>query len=137
MLFRSIASTRSSIARATLPTQQYCRRSISVSAAANAKKQFVVIARDYQDEEAHNRRMEVRPKHMVDARALKKSGTLQLGGALLSDHSESGKMIGSIMIFSAESEAEVAEIIEKDQYVTGKVWEHFQILPFRQAAIDP
>ncbi|KAF9186703.1 hypothetical protein BGZ51_009825 [Haplosporangium sp. Z 767] len=137
MLSRSIAITRSSIARATLSAQQHCHRSFSVSAAANAKKQFIVIARDYQDEEAQNRRMEVRPKHLEGARALKKSGTLQLGGALLSDHSESGKMIGSIMIFSAESEAEVAEIVEKDQYVTGKVWEHYQILPFRQAVIDP
>ncbi|KAF9898671.1 hypothetical protein BX616_003737 [Lobosporangium transversale] len=100
----------------------------------NNKKQFFVIARDYQDPEAFNRRLSVRPTHLVGATSLKKTGALQLGGALLSDHSESAKMIGSIMVFNADSEKEVEEILKKDPYVTEKVWEHYQIIPFRQAS---
>ncbi|KAF9175201.1 hypothetical protein BGX21_008473 [Mortierella sp. AD011] len=116
-------------ARAVQPS-----RAFSTSAASLAQKQFIVVARDYTDPDALNRRLNVRSKHLVGAAELKKAGALHLGGALLTDHSESGKMIGSVMIFNAESEREVAEIIERDEYVTGKVWEHYQILPFRQAS---
>ncbi|KAG0289863.1 hypothetical protein BGZ96_006648 [Linnemannia gamsii] len=73
---------------------------------------------------------------MVEAKALKKSGLLQIGGALLTDHSTSGKMIGSVMIFHAENAEEVRQLVEKDYYVTGKVWEHYQILPFRSADLS-
>ncbi|KAG0287993.1 hypothetical protein BGZ97_006933, partial [Linnemannia gamsii] len=59
------------------------------------------------------RRLDVRPKHLVEAKALKKSGQLQIGGALLTDHSDSGKMIGSIMIMKGENAEEVRQIIEK------------------------
>ncbi|KAG0362498.1 hypothetical protein BGZ54_008594 [Gamsiella multidivaricata] len=103
----------------------------------NAKKQFILIARDYQDPDAPNRRATVRPKHLVGAKELKKSGMLQLGGALLTNHSESGQMIGSVMIFNADSEEEVIKAVERDLYVTEKVWEHYQIMPFRQAAFEP
>ncbi|KAF9921569.1 hypothetical protein FBU30_008373 [Linnemannia zychae] len=131
-MFKALTSTRF----ASLPTRIQ-HRAISVSATANAgKNQFIVIARDFQDPEALNRRLEVRPKHLVDARALKKSGELQLGGALLTDHSPSGKMIGSVMIFQAENADEVRQLVEKDYYVTGKVWEHYQILPFRSADLS-
>ncbi|KAF9950975.1 hypothetical protein BGZ72_007455 [Mortierella alpina] len=134
-MLRSILTSSSPLARVA-PSTRVVHRAFSASAASNAKKQFIVIARDYQDPEAQNRRIAVRPKHLEGAKVLKKSGALQLGGALLSDHSETGKMIGSIMIFSAESEEEVKNTIEKDLYVTGKVWEHWQIMPFRQAPIE-
>ncbi|KAF9988698.1 hypothetical protein BGZ75_008803 [Mortierella antarctica] len=111
-MFRSILHSSSPLARAA-PSTRVVHRAFSASAASNAKKQFIVIARDYQDPEAQNRRTAVRPKHLEGAKVLKKSGALQLGGALLSDHSESGKMIGSVMIFSADSEEEVKNTIEK------------------------
>ncbi|KAF8924592.1 hypothetical protein EDD21DRAFT_377704 [Dissophora ornata] len=128
MLFKAITTPASNIARLS-------HRAFSASAASNAKKQFIVIARDFKDPESAERRLAVRPTHLDGAKALKKSGALQLGGALLSDHSESGQMIGSVMIFSADSEEEVTSILEKDVYVTGKVWEHYQVLPFRQAPV--
>ncbi|KAF9085737.1 hypothetical protein BGX23_009414 [Mortierella sp. AD031] len=132
-MFKAISS-----ARLALPTRiHHHHRALSVSATANeAKNQFIVIARDYQDPEALARRLDVRPKHMVDARALKKSGKLQIGGALLTDHTDTGKMIGSIMIFQADSADEVRQLVEKDYYVTAKVWEHYQILPFRSADLS-
>ncbi|KAF9110400.1 hypothetical protein BGX27_006384 [Mortierella sp. AM989] len=88
-------------------------RAFSTSAASLTKKQFIVLARDYTDADALSRRLTVRPKHLVGANELKKSGTLELGGALLTDHSESGTMIGSVMIFNAESMEEVIGILEK------------------------
>ncbi|KAG0041427.1 hypothetical protein BGZ83_001826 [Gryganskiella cystojenkinii] len=114
---------------------QQSTRALSVSAALNEKKQFIVIAHDYTDADALKRRLSVRETHLVGARALKKDGTLQLGGALLTDHTESGKMIGSIMIFNAENIQEVKDLVEKDQYVKGKVWGKYDIYPFRQAPL--
>ncbi|KAF9122800.1 hypothetical protein BG015_005469 [Linnemannia schmuckeri] len=133
-MFKAISSSR----LAALPARiHHHHRSLSVSATANAaKNQFIVIARDFTDPEAFTRRLNVRPKHLVDAKELKKSGKLQIGGALLTDHSESGKMIGSIMIFQAEDAEEVRQLVEKDYYVTDKVWEHYQILPFRSADLS-
>lgn len=84
-----------------------------IKAALSEKKQFIVIAHDHTDADALKRRLTVRETHLAAARAMKKDGTLQLGGALLTDHSESGKMIGSIMIFSAENIQEVKELVEK------------------------
>ncbi|GJJ74108.1 uncharacterized protein EMPS_06466 [Entomortierella parvispora] len=118
----------------TRSLQAQSTRALSVSAALNEKKQFIVIAHDHTDADAQKRRLSVRETHLAGARALKKDGTLQLGGALLTNHSESGKMVGSIMIFSAESEEDVRKIIEKDQYVQGNVWAKYDIYPFRQAA---
>ncbi|KAG0010773.1 hypothetical protein BGZ81_002562 [Podila clonocystis] len=126
MFLKSIISKTSPAA-----TNRIAHRAFSAAAAQN--HQFIVIARDYKDAEALNRRLSVRPKHLEGASALKKSGKLQLGGALLTDHTEKGKMIGSIMIFEAESQEEVVKIIEKDEYVTGKVWENYQVIPFRGA----
>ncbi|KAF9977496.1 hypothetical protein BGZ73_005883 [Actinomortierella ambigua] len=93
------------------------QRNFSVSAAAAsataAKKQFLVVAWDYTDADAVKRRLDVRPAHLKDAQALKASKTLQAGGAILTDHTENGKMKGSIMIFNADSEDEVRKLVEK------------------------
>ncbi|KAG0349598.1 hypothetical protein BG004_000004 [Podila humilis] len=133
-MFKPIITSATSVTSATAVTSTtsgIARRAFS--AAAAQQHQFIVIARDYKDEDALKRRNSVRPSHLVDATELKKSGKLQLGGALLTNHGDSGKMIGSVMIFEAESEEEVVKIVEKDHYVTGKVWENYQIIPFRAA----
>lgn len=128
MFLKSIISKTSPVT-----TTRIAHRAFSAAAAQN--HQFIVIARDYQDAEALNRRLSVRPKHLEGAAELKKTGKLQLGGALLTDHTDKSKMIGSIMIFEAESQEEVVKIIEKDEYVTGKVWENYQVIPFRAAKV--
>ena len=40
-------------------------------------------------------------------------------------------MIGSCMIWEAESEEEVRQKLQNDPYVEGKVWEDWDILPFK------
>ncbi|KAK3834686.1 MAG: hypothetical protein JOS17DRAFT_737440 [Linnemannia elongata] len=132
-MFKALSSLRLTAPLARI--QQH--RALSVSATANAaNNQFIVIARDFTDPEAINRRLEARSKHLVEARALKKSGHIQSGGALFSDHSASGKMIGSVIIFQADNAEEVRQLVEKDYYVSGKVWEHYEIIPFRPADLS-
>ncbi|KAG0059510.1 hypothetical protein BGZ89_000353 [Linnemannia elongata] len=82
-------------------------------------------------------------------RALKKSGYIQCAGALFTDHSASGKMIGSAVFFQAENAEELLRIaiggrrgaeedtvssdLDRDYDVVGNVWEHYEILLFRSA----
>ncbi|KAG0229604.1 hypothetical protein BGW42_001438 [Actinomortierella wolfii] len=113
--------------------QRHFSVSATAASATAAKKQFLVVAWDYTDKDAYQRRLNVRPEHLKGAQALKASKTLQMGGAILTDHTDQAKMKGSIMIFNADSEEEVRKLVEKDQYVVGKVWEKYDIYPFRMA----
>ncbi|CDS11882.1 hypothetical protein LRAMOSA04078 [Lichtheimia ramosa] len=94
------------------------------------KQQFLVVIRDYTDEGALERRMAARPKHLEMA---EKSypNYIVCGGAIFDSH-ENRKMVGSAMICLAESEEELREKIAQDPYVTGKVWEKWDIYPYRK-----
>ncbi|KAI8061062.1 YCII-related protein [Gongronella butleri] len=97
------------------------------------RKQFIVLIDDYKDEQALERRLAVRDKHLVSATLEHEQGNLLCGGALFDSH-ESRKMIGSMMICQAESQAELEERLAKDPYVLGKVWEKWTILPYRNVS---
>ncbi|CAG8455081.1 705_t:CDS:2 [Diversispora eburnea] len=84
------------------------------------------IATDCEDSET--RRLSVRPQHLSHA---EKSDIVVLGGALLSDHGENNKMIGSVILYEAESEEQVRKEVEQDPYVINNVWESYQIVPFK------
>ncbi|KAG0316991.1 hypothetical protein BGZ97_006074 [Linnemannia gamsii] len=100
---------------ATLPARISQHRTLTVSATANAaKQQFILIARDFKDPEAITRRLDTRTKHLAEARELKKSGQIHYAGALFSDHSDSGKMVGSVIVFQAENAEEVRKIVERN-----------------------
>lgn len=90
--------------------------------------EFAVIAYDGKDEGAQERRMAVRESHLALVETLRDN--LIHGGAILDD---SGKMIGSIIICDFPSREALDEWLQKDPYVTGKVWEDIQVLPFRTA----
>ncbi len=91
---------------------------------------FLVIAHDGTDEGALERRLAVREKHLERSSKLKEAGTLQVGGAILS---EDGRMIGSAMVMEAQSEEALRELLEADPYRDGDVWQRYQIWPFRRA----
>jgi len=103
--------------------------------------QFLVYAPDKTDEGCFQRRLSVREKHLNGAKGLHDSGKLNLGGALLTPESivpgAERKMIGSAMIFVAESIDEVKRTIESDIYYTSGVWdpEKLVILPFVSAKL--
>ncbi|RUP51708.1 hypothetical protein BC936DRAFT_146398 [Jimgerdemannia flammicorona] len=103
-------------------------RAFTASAIAS-KQQFLVIAYDYTDAEALARRLAVRPAHLALATEDKKAGLVLSAGAILDSH-EGGKMIGSSIIFESDSEQEVHDHVARDPYVTGKVWERWEVLPY-------
>ncbi|KAI9470468.1 hypothetical protein BDB00DRAFT_862584 [Zychaea mexicana] len=102
------------------------------STSTPASKQFLVLIRDFKDSEALNRRLLIRDLHLKGANKEAAAGQLLCGGAVLDTH-ESGKMVGSCMIWEAESEEEVRKKLQADPYFEGKVWEDWDIFPFKVA----
>src|SRR3954454_13662876 len=100
-------------------------------------KQFLLLATDYTDTETYSRRLLVREEHLARAKVSKERGFMIMGGAILADQgpnvesSSERKMVGSLMIFEAESEEQIRQEIEQDPYVINKVWERYEIWPFK------
>jgi uncharacterized protein YciI len=92
--------------------------------------QFMVVAYDGKDEQALERRLAVRDAHIKGAVALKQSGNLIAGGAILDD---AGKMIGSTSFFEFDSREALDAWLAQDPYVTGDVWRDITITPIRLA----
>jgi uncharacterized protein YciI len=93
--------------------------------------QFVVTAMDYTDEDALNRRMENREAHLDGARQLIAEGRFLSGGAILD---EQEKMIGSTLHLEFPDRESLEAYLEKDPYISGKVWETIEI---REARLVP
>ncbi len=94
---------------------------------------FIVIARDFKDEKALERRMAARTEHLKNADKLRVEGKLVYAAALLN---EEGKMAGSVMAVNFDSEAELNETwIKNEPYVLGKVWETVEINKAAQAPV--
>jgi len=103
------------------------------------KHLFVVWAPDY--EGAYEQRMKVRPDHLVGARQAEADGILRVGGGMLSPESLTGgerKLVGSMLLYEAESIEVVREQVEKDVYYKNPVWDKSKIviLPFVAAVGD-
>jgi hypothetical protein len=94
--------------------------------------QYLVTAYDYTDPGALQRRMNVRPSHFDGAKYLKENGSFILGGAILN---EEGKMIGSVMILQFETEEALEQWKQNEPYITQKIWEKFEIKPFKVAVV--
>ena len=92
--------------------------------------QFVIIAKDGKDSDAYERRMAVRSLHLAGAKKLKESNHYLMGGATLDDE---GKMNGSIMVVQFETEEGLKQFMENEPYITGNVWQHIEVKPFRVA----
>jgi uncharacterized protein YciI len=94
--------------------------------------QFLILADDYKDPDALSRRLSVRETHLQRMREERVKGNFIIGGAKLNDQ---GNMHGSMLVVQLENEDEVKKWVEEDPYVTGKVWEKIEILPFRIADV--
>ena len=92
--------------------------------------QFVLIARDGDDEGALERRMAAREDHIAAFKAGLEKGQNIIGGALLNDKEE---MSGSMVVVDFESREALDEWLKSDPYVTGNVWQDIEIIPFRMA----
>lgn len=87
--------------------------------------QFLIIGRDGADEKAKERRLAARSAHIALGEELRLAGNIWYGAALWDDNNE---MIGSMLLMDFPSRKELEEWLEKEPYVTGKVWESVEIL---------
>ena len=93
---------------------------------------FLVIAHDFRDPDAPARRLQHRPAHIEGVKRMKAEGTFLDGGAMLDDE---GRMVGSMVLVDFPSRAEVDAWLAGDPYVTGQVWEHIAVRPFRRVQL--
>ena len=93
---------------------------------------FLIVAHDFRDPEALSRRMQQRPAHMDGVRRMKAEGTFLDGGAMLDEQS---RTIGSMVLVEFPSRSEVDAWLARDPYVTGRVWEHITVRPFRRVQL--
>ena len=89
--------------------------------------QYLVIA--YDNENALEKRLEVRDAHVEGAKKLMTEGKIIQAGALIEDE----KMVGSTLFVDFEDDDEINEWLENEPYVKNGVWnmEEFQIVPVK------
>ncbi|SDD91021.1 hypothetical protein SAMN05216464_10316 [Mucilaginibacter pineti] len=95
-------------------------------------KQYLVTGYDYSNPDALQHRMDVRPHHLDNLKALKANGNYILGGAVLNDE---GNMIGSVMIMQFETDEELEAWKAGEPYITQKVWESVDVKPYKVATV--
>ena len=94
--------------------------------------QFIVIAHDWKDEGALERRLSARKSHLEFASKMFDRGKWLFASALLDDK---GKMNGSVIVCDFPSQEELKEEwLDKEAYVLGNVWEDITI---RRAKVAP
>jgi len=95
-------------------------------------KQYLIIAHDGKDDEALDRRKNVRPNHLAGAKKLKANNNFVIGGAMLDDE---GNMRGSIMIVQFASQEDFQKWYDNEPYITGGVWKEIEVKPFKVADV--
>ncbi len=90
--------------------------------------QYVVIAYDFTDEKAWDRRLTARPEHAKLVESKYKAGEFLYGGGIQND---SGKSIGSVIIVDFPTKEDLDNWLKVEPFVVGKVWERIDIQPFR------
>jgi len=94
---------------------------------------FFVYAPDKTDEGTFQRRLSVRPTHLVRSTGMFETGFIRAAGAMLTPESvetptSEKKMIGSVLIMEAENMAAVRKAVEEDIYYTSGVWDPEKLL---------
>jgi uncharacterized protein len=94
--------------------------------------QYLIIAFDGEDENALERRMDVRPRHLAYMKTVKDNGNLIAGGAQLD---ETGKMIGSAAMMQFETESDFQKYLKNEPYINEGVWVKHTITPLKVAIL--
>jgi uncharacterized protein len=94
--------------------------------------QYLITAFDGTNENALDHRINIRPYHLEGVKKMKETGNFIIGGAILNDD---GKMIGSTMILQFEDSQELQNWMDSEPYIQEKVWEKFDVKPFRVANV--
>ncbi|KAJ3070762.1 hypothetical protein HDU98_006220 [Podochytrium sp. JEL0797] len=99
------------------------------------RQQFLLLAHDFTDSGALERRMHVRNDHMYRAQVHKREGSVVLGGAMLAAPGDDAAMVGSMLVLDFPTRAEAEAFVLGDPYITGKVWEKWTLTPFKMAPL--
>lgn len=91
---------------------------------------FMIHGYDATDEAAYQNRLALKAEHVRLADLMIEAGTRIYGASILDAR---GKPIGSIVICSFESEAELDDYLRKEPYVD-RVWEKMDIFPIKPGA---
>lgn len=91
--------------------------------------QFVIKAFD--GENALDKRMEVRPRHLENLAKIK--GKVLLGGGLLD---EEGKMKGSVMVLDFDSQELFDEYLAAEPYYAEGVWQKVEVERINVVILD-
>ena len=94
--------------------------------------QYIVTGNDFTDDEAIQRRLNVRPHHLDFARATKAAGNLISAAAILN---EKGDAVGSVMFMQFNTEEELEAWKSNEPYVTQGIWEIVDVKPARVAEL--
>lgn len=96
------------------------------------RMEFLVIMRirDPRDPRVQRRRDEVRDAHLKQSSVLQQNGNLVLGGAIFDSE---GNPAGSAAIARFDSRADLERWLENDPWTEARVWQDFEIIPFRIA----
>ena len=86
--------------------------------------QFLILAHDGNDENALERRMSVRPKHLENMMKLKDEGHVMAAGGLIED---GGRLAGSYLVMDFESREALDEYLAGEPYVAAGVWQDIKI----------
>lgn len=90
--------------------------------------QFSLIAHDFKDDDALNRRMACRELHLAGIRRMAEAGEFLSGGAILDDD---GRMVGSSVHVAFASRAALDNWLQHEPYVTERVWDQIEIREVR------
>lgn len=88
--------------------------------------QFIVIAKDAEDENALGRRQVARDAHIAYSDIAAKIGGQIIGAAMLDGDNE---MRGSVMIVDFASIEKLHEWLDHEPYITENVWKDIDIIP--------
>lgn len=94
--------------------------------------QFIVLGFDGADAAAPARRLAMRPRHLEQSVRMYAAGRWLFSSAILD---EEGAMVGSMIVCDfASREVLEDEWLRTEPYVTGNVWERFEV---HRAAVSP
>lgn len=93
---------------------------------------FLVIARDYTDDEALVRRLVVRERHLAAARRSIESGNMLIGGAILD---KEGRMLGSMTVVSFPDRDAFDEWLQNVPFMKNNIWKEVEVYPYHVAVM--
>jgi uncharacterized protein len=88
--------------------------------------QFMIIGRDGQDEQAHQRRQLARPAHLETIQSLKANGHIVFVAALLNAQQQ---MVGSLIVCDFPDRGAVDAWLEVEPYRLQSVWHTVEVTP--------